>query len=29
MQVHLPFVIKPNETNFMMGKNILDNNFLA
>ncbi len=29
IQVHLPFVIKPNQTSFVMGKNILDNNFLA
>jgi hypothetical protein len=29
IQVHLPFVIKPNQTGFVMGRNILDNNFLA
>jgi len=29
IQVHLPFVIKPNQTSFVMGRSILDNNFLA
>lgn len=26
---HLPSVVQPNQTNFVMGKNILDNKFLA
>jgi hypothetical protein len=29
IQVHLPFVIKPNQINFVMGRSILDSNFLA
>ncbi len=29
IEVYLPFVIRPNQTSFVMGKNILDNNFLA
>jgi hypothetical protein len=29
IQVHLPFVIKPNHIDFVMGKSIWDNNFLA
>jgi hypothetical protein len=28
-QVHLPFAIRPNQTGFVMGRNILDNNFLT
>lgn len=29
IQVHLPLMIKPNQMGFMMGRSILDNNFLA
>jgi len=29
IQIHLPFVIRPNQIGFVMGKNILDNNFLT
>jgi mannosylglycoprotein endo-beta-mannosidase len=29
IQIHLPFVIRPNQTGFVMGRSIVDNNFLA
>jgi hypothetical protein len=29
MQVHLPFVIRPNQTNFVMGTNILKKKLLS
>jgi hypothetical protein len=29
IHVHLPFVIRPNQTDFVMGRSILDNNFLT
>jgi len=29
IQVHLPLMIRPNQMGFVMGRNILDNNFLA
>jgi hypothetical protein len=29
IQAHLPIVIRPNQTGFVMGRSILDNNFLA
>ncbi len=29
IQEFLPFVIKPNQTSFVEGRSILDNNFLA